>query len=100
MEKSSRDKEENILTKHPQGKTGVNISKVKYEVIRSSIISCIRKKQLTYTALADCVDGKLKGKFEGEIRWYVEAAKLDLRPGKSSKGFKKTKQQLYRLLRK
>ena len=36
--------EEKILTKHPQGKSGFNISKQKYDVIRAAIMESLRTK--------------------------------------------------------
>ena len=44
--------EEKILTKHPEGKKGVNISKAKYDVIRESILEYLQSRELTYTELA------------------------------------------------
>ena len=35
--------EEKILTLHPQGKKGVNISKAKYETMRKTILELLRK---------------------------------------------------------
>ena len=52
---------EKILTKHPAGKKGVNISKIKYDIIRKAIINSLEEKQLTFTLLADSVE-KMIGK--------------------------------------
>ena len=91
--------EERILTKHPAKKHGVNISKKKYELIRKAIIQSLRTKgKLTYTDLAKAVKGKLKGGFEGSIRWYVEVVKLDLEARKVIERIPRTKPQLYRLI--
>jgi hypothetical protein len=35
--------EEKIITLHPQGRNGVNISKDKYEIIKESIISALKE---------------------------------------------------------
>lgn len=70
--------EEKILTKHPQGKTGRNISKQSYETLKSAILVVLRKKELTHTELFDHLNKNLKGKFDGNISWYGETVKLDL----------------------
>jgi len=70
--------EERILTLHPRGKRGVNISKAKYEMIKEAILEGLRKGGLTHHELTHAVERKLKGKFEGSIPWYMEGTKLDL----------------------
>ena len=70
--------EEKILTKHPQGKTGRNISKKSYETLKSAILTALRKKELTHTELFEQLNKNLKGKFDGNISWYGETVKLDL----------------------
>jgi hypothetical protein len=68
--------EEKILTRHPLGKSGRNISKQNYEILKQAIISALQDKELTHDELLDQVS--LKGKFEGNIGWYAETVKLDL----------------------
>ena len=70
--------DEKILTKHPQGKKGVHISREKYETMRVTILSVLRKNPLTHDELTAAVENRLRGKFEGSIPWYMEATKLDL----------------------
>jgi hypothetical protein len=70
--------EEKILTKHPQGKSGKNISKQKYESVKQAIVSALQGKELTHTELFHRVNKSLKGKFSGNIDWYAETVKLDL----------------------
>ena len=70
--------EEKILTKHPQGKTGRNISKKSYDTLKTAILAALGKKELTHTELFEQLNKKLKGKFEGNISWYGETVKLDL----------------------
>lgn len=70
--------EEKILTKHPQGKTGRNISKKSYDTLKTAILAALRKKQLTHTELFEQLNKNLKGKFDGNISWYGETVKLDL----------------------
>ena len=71
-------KEEKILTKHPLGKKGVNISKEKYETLKKAILGALGKKELTHTELFDRLNKNLKNKFTGSISWYAETVKLDL----------------------
>ena len=70
--------EEKILTKHPLGKSGKNISKQKYETLKKAILSALRGKQLTHTELFKQLNKSLKGKFSGNTSWYGETVKLDL----------------------
>ena len=71
-------KEETILTKHPLGKSGRNISKQNYETVKRAILSALQKKELTHTELTDQIKKSLKSTFTGNISWYTETVKLDL----------------------
>ena len=70
--------DEKILTKHPLGKSGKNISKESYETLKKAILLVLRGKELTHSELLDKVNKGLKGKFSGNISWYAETVKLDL----------------------
>jgi hypothetical protein len=70
--------EEKIITKHPLGKTGRNISRDKYETLKRAILSALNKKELTHTELFDQLNNSLKGRFSGNVSWYGETVKLDL----------------------
>jgi hypothetical protein len=70
--------EQKILTKHPLGKRGKNISKQKYETLKKAILSALRKKELTHTELFSQLNRSLKSKFSGNVSWYGETVKLDL----------------------
>jgi len=70
--------EEKILTLHPQGKRGVNISRTKYETMKRTILEVLGKGDLTHDRLTAAIETKLKGKFDGSIPWYMEGTKLDL----------------------
>ena len=70
--------EEKVLTLHPQGKRGVNISRSKYETMKKTIVEILGKAELTHAELTAAVEKKLKGKFDGSIPWYMEGTKLDL----------------------
>jgi uncharacterized protein DUF6958 len=88
--------EETILTKHPLGKRGLNISKQKYEAVKRAMLSALRNRELTHTELTHALVEKLEGKFEGNISWYGETVKLDL---EARKAIERTtsKPQRYRL---
>ncbi|HEV2835875.1 MAG TPA: hypothetical protein VGW58_11190 [Pyrinomonadaceae bacterium] len=75
--------EEKILTKHPQGKTGRNISKKTYETVKQAILSALGKKELTHSELFAQLNKKLQGKVDGNISWYGETVKLDLEARKT-----------------
>ena len=70
--------EEKILTKHPLGKSGKNISKQKYETLKKAILSALRNKELSHAELFNQLNNSLKSKFSGNISWYGETVKLDL----------------------
>jgi hypothetical protein len=59
--------EEKILTKHPLGKNGKNISKQKYEALRDAILSALRSRELTHTELFSQLNKRLNNKFAGNI---------------------------------
>jgi hypothetical protein len=42
--------EEKILTKHPLGKLGRNISKQNYETLKEAILSALQNTELTHSA--------------------------------------------------
>jgi hypothetical protein len=71
--------DEKILTLHPQGKQGVNISKQKYDTMKNAIIETLAEfNELTFSELTSKIHQKLAGKFDGSINWYVVTVKLDL----------------------
>jgi hypothetical protein len=43
--------EEKMLTKHPQGKNGKNISKQRYDLFKDTILSILKNKEFTHTEL-------------------------------------------------
>jgi hypothetical protein len=80
LEKPKSDEmEEKIMTLHPEGKNGVNISKEKYEAVRGAILDSVRAHgEITFRELTGDVGRRLEGAFEGSINWYVTTVKLDL----------------------
>jgi hypothetical protein len=74
----SKMTEEKILTKHPLGKSGKNISRSNYDTLKQAILAALQDKELTHTELFEQLDKSLAGKFSGNISWYGETVKLDL----------------------
>ena len=68
-----------IMTKHPEGKAGVNLEKDKYDTVKSAIIAELKRKdEMTFRDLNAAVGKRLKGRFDGSIGWYYTTVKLDL----------------------
>ena len=88
--------EQKILTKHPMGKTGRNISKQNYDAMKAAILTALKGKELTHTELFAELNKRMKGKFEGNISWYGETVKLDLEARKVIER-SKSKPQKYRV---
>jgi len=88
--------EEKILTKHPLGKSGKNINRQKYEVIREAILSALKNRELTHTELFERLRKRLENKFSGNVSWYGETVKLDLEARKMIERTS-SKPQKYRL---
>lgn len=72
-------KEEKILTLHPDGKKGTNISLEKYNVIKDAMLQMIHQAgEITYQDLSDELERNLQPTFDGRVVWYVITVKLDL----------------------
>jgi hypothetical protein len=72
--------EARILTRHPEpGKSGVNVAKKKYDLMRETILEAIRARgEIALQDLLEDVEQRLAGRFDGSIPWYVITIKLDL----------------------
>ena len=71
--------ERKVMTLHPEGKSGVNISRAKYDQMRDTILSVLDERhQMTSSDLGAEVASRLEGQFEGSISWYYTTVKLDL----------------------
>ncbi|MEQ9297907.1 MAG: hypothetical protein RIF33_05055 [Cyclobacteriaceae bacterium] len=71
---------EKILTLHPAGKKGVNISLEKYEQVRKVLLDIVSNKpKITFSDMADLAEQKLTvQQFDGKPLWYITTIKLDL----------------------
>ena len=90
--------EDKIVTKHPLGKSGKNISRQKYEALKDTILSALKNRELTHTELFNELNKRLKSKFAGNVSWYGETVKLDLEARKIIERTS-SKPQKYRLKR-
>ncbi|GAB1857697.1 hypothetical protein MHTCC0001_25340 [Flavobacteriaceae bacterium MHTCC 0001] len=73
------NKEEKIMTLHPQGKAGVNILKRRYDVIKNFILDTVTSHgEITYEKVNDMAIEQLSNTFDGKVPWYVVTVKLDL----------------------
>ena len=92
-------KEEKFMTLNPdKNKTGVNITKAKYDIIKQAIKQAFKeKKKISYATLVNLMRARLANKFTGSIRWYVEIVKLDMEARKMIERIPDTKPQMYRL---
>lgn len=72
--------EEKILTLHPQGKQGVNISKLKYDQVKEVVLNVIKEKDnITFSDMIDIANDILVSqRFDGKPMWYITSVKLDL----------------------
>ncbi len=91
--------QDKILTKHPLGKSGKNISKQKYNVLKEAILSALYNCELTHTELFNRLTKRLAARFDGNVSWYGEAVKLDLEARKMIERTS-SKPQRYRLKKK
>ena len=74
-----KKQEERILTLHPEGKKGVNISLNKYLVMKEFILEQLRRQDgQTFAQLNETALQTLKNRWQGSIPWYLITVKLDL----------------------
>ena len=71
-----------IQLKHPAGKKAVSMNLAKYNVLKVSLLNCLKTKGgLTHTEILQSVIKdfkKNKIKFDGSVEWHLEWVKLDL----------------------
>ena len=90
-----------IQLKHPEGKKAVSMDKLKYDILKKTLLNHLKKKgEATHTEIWDAITEdfkKNKIKFEGSIQWYMEWVKLDLQANKIIGKVPKTSPQKYAL---
>ena len=93
--------QEKILTQHPQGKKGVNISTVKYHQVKDFIQQCLRDKgEMSFEELAGEALRALQPVFDGKVLWYLVKVKLDLEARQLITRIPKSSPQKLRLVQK
>ena len=75
--------DERILTLHPEGKQGVNITRGRYDEMRRALLAVIPRRVggVPFASLADAVRGRLDPAVfgpEDSVTWYVVTVKQDL----------------------
>ena len=79
VHEASADHGQRMLTRHPEGKQGVNISREKYDAMSAAILRSMRGKgEVPLQAVREDVQNELQGRFEGSVSWYFTTVKLDL----------------------
>ena len=68
-----------IMTLHPEGKSGTNIDRQKYDLVRVAILDAIHEfGDIAFKDLENAVTQRLPDTFNGSIGWYTTTVKLDL----------------------
>jgi hypothetical protein len=72
--------DEYVLTINPDPtKQGVRIEKAKYDIVREAILENLHAfGPMTFTQLAELVEDRLQGDFDGSVMWYYTTVKLDM----------------------
>ena len=87
-----------ILTLHPQGKKGTNISRERYDAVRDAIIDHLGRREMTAFELFAAAGESLGPGFDGSVNWYGEGVKLGIKARKVLERLP-GKRPLYRLAR-
>lgn len=77
--KAGVEDELRILTRHPEGKQGVNIRRDKYEAMSAAILRSMQGRgEAPLQVVREDVNDYLRDRFEGSVSWYFTTVKLDL----------------------
>ncbi len=92
--------DDTVQTLHPDpSKQGVRISRAKYDLVRSAILTFLRARgALTFTELGRLVEDALLPTFDGSVMWYYTTVKLDLEARGELRRAPNSKPQLVELL--
>ena len=92
-----------VQLKHPQGKRAVTMSKETYDLLKPSVLKCLRRKgEATFTEILEGCAADLKKAgtpVKGSLSWYLEWVKLDLEARKLIRRSSDSTPQKYRLSR-
>ena len=73
------EQDEKILTLHPEGKKGVNISRKKYDAMKEVVLHILEeRREVAWREMIPLVKTEIGPDFEGSVPWYFESVKLDL----------------------
>jgi hypothetical protein len=93
--------DQKMQLKHPQGKKAVRISKEKYDLLKSLLLTYLRSRgESTVGEISTAIKKNLKTRrkhFEGSLAWYLEWVKLDLEARKIISRIPGTSPQQYRV---
>ena len=93
-----KNKDEKIMTLHPDINKGVYISLKKYTLMKDTILNVLNKnKEISFKELGNEVEEQLEGKFEGSIMWYYTTVKLDLETRNIIQRIQKTSPQIVKM---
>jgi hypothetical protein len=71
--------EEKILTLHPEGKSGKNILRSKYDATCVCLLGIFEEyPEISHKDLTRLSKERLSGKLEGNASWYMETVLLDM----------------------
>ncbi len=81
--------EQKIQLQHPAGKKAISMDKEKYELLKKTVLNCLKKEgALTHKEIFKMISEsfkKNKTKFVGSVEWHMEWVKLDLEARKEIK---------------
>lgn len=71
--------EETILTRHPEGKKGVNILRRRYDLTAQALLDTLRERgEMGAMDLYEAAAARLEEHLDGKPLWYAVTVKLDL----------------------
>jgi hypothetical protein len=60
-------------------KQGVQISKAKYDAMRTAILGLLKKNgPMTFIAMSNILEDSMQTTFDGSVMWYFTTVKLDM----------------------
>jgi hypothetical protein len=92
-----------VQLKHPRGKKAVTMSEETYDLLKPSLLNCLRGKgEATFTEILEGCAADLKRAgtpVKGSLAWHLEWVKLDLEARKLIRRSSDSTPQKYRLSR-
>src|SRR5690606_33662292 len=70
---------DNIITKHPSGRSGITIARADYDLVKESVMRIVTEEDaININELARRVYNELNDKITGDVVAYTKAVKNDL----------------------